>query len=465
MNMYPIDSADYRIGIHYFPDTLHYRQQDLLTWLPELNKLGAKWLTLLSPVERAVPESFLSGLIAANIRPILHFQLPIGPPMGSHALHLLFSNYARWGVDYVCLYDRPNVRKNWHPATWAQAELVERFLDLFIPLASAAVEEGLTPVFPPLEPGGDYWDLAFLSAALQGISRRGCSQILDRLHLGAYAWVGNHPLDWGAGGSDRWPEARPYIVPPGSQDHRGFRIFDWYLGISQRVLDKRLPIMLLRAGSVPAVSAPPNGSDPSTGDRENEIFYSQTNLEIVRQMEGDQEGVDPRVIIPAEVLCCNFWLLSTSANSNYVQQAWFHPDGHKTPAVEMIRTWLAGRHGNRMRPELAAPKEVNSPGVSAPVEIGATITSPSVADARLIDHYILLPLYAWGAAEWDLEAIQPILDGSHPTIGFSLAEARTAARVTVVGGDGAFSEETLNMLRSAGCVVERLQADGMLIAT
>jgi len=68
-------------------------------------------------------------------------------------------------------------------------------------------------------------------------------------------------------------------------------------------------------------------------------------------------------------------------------------------------------------------------------------------------------------AEWDLKAIQPLVQQSHPTIGFSLTEARLAERVTVIGGPGAISEDALDYLRRSGCAVERIIDDGMLIAS
>jgi hypothetical protein len=82
-----------------------------------------------------------------------------------------------------------------------------------------------------------------------------------------------------------------------------------------------------------------------------------------------------------------------------------------------------------------------------------------------ISHYVLLPLYAWGAADWDLDLIQPLIQHSHPTIGFSLSEARLAQKVTVVGGEGALSEDAVKMLHDSGCIVERIREDGTLIAT
>ncbi len=61
-------------------------------------------------------------------------------------------------------------------------------------------------------------------------------------------------------------------------------------------------------------------------------------------------------------------------------------------------------------------------------------SDPEKTKPHAITHYVLLPLYAWGAAEWDLQVIQPLLQEEHPTVGFSLTEARLADRVTVMGG-------------------------------
>ena len=47
-----------------------------------------------------------------------------------------------------------------------QQDLVERFIDRFLPLAALVVHLGMIPLFPPLQPGGDYWDLTFLKQAL-----------------------------------------------------------------------------------------------------------------------------------------------------------------------------------------------------------------------------------------------------------------------------------------------------------
>ncbi len=433
-----------RIGFHYFPDALHYRDTDLAAWLPELRALGASWLTLVAPADRAIPEAFIRGLMAANIQPVLHFHLPLDLSNRPAGLRPLFEAYARWGVRYAALFDRPNLRAAWPATAWAQKDLVERFLDLYLPLAYAALQAGLTPVFPPLEPGGDYWDTAFLRAALQSIQRRGYAPLLEKLVIGAYAWAGNRSLDWGTGGPERWPGARPYNTPAGEQDQRGFRIFDWYLTISQAVLRGPYRIILLGAGSRPG-----DRDDPTAPAIDN-AAHARQNLTIARLMDG--EAVETLEPIPAEVLACNFWLLTASPDSPYSPQAWFQPNGNTLPTVGAFRQRAASK------PSTLAPRP-------SPLAASSAL-NPSFSPFQYpIEHYLLLPTYEWGVADWHLDVIRPFVKKYRPAIGFSVAEAAQAARVTVIGGEQSFPETTLEQLRTAGRRVERISGDGTEIAT
>lgn len=484
------ESTNNRIGLHYFPDTLHYRVRDLEVWLPYLSRMGTGWLTLLAPLERAIPEYFLNGLFSSGIQPVLHFQIPTQVAISSEGFQLLFSNYARWGVQYVALYDRPNNRSNWSPAAWAQTDLVERFLDQYLPLAKAALDEGLVPIFPPLEPGGDYWDLSFLQSALRGLQRRGQYRLLDKLALGAYAWAGDRSLEWGAGGPERWSTVAPYSTPQDSEDQRGFRIFDWYLAVSQRELGMRLPLFLLRAGSIPS-----DRLDPASGEPDY-LVHAERNLTIARLLAN--ETIEGFTSVPAEVKAGAFWLLSTHEKSEFASQGWFRLGEEKLPVVNSFYRFSASPNVSKpemeLSPDLGAssrddaeiPQNVSfvpePAGNDAPsndvasndvASIDPVPPDPPAPQAamqpdsppRTISHYVLLPLYAWGAADWDLELIQPLLQETHPTVGFSLAEARLAARVTVVGGNGAISAEALDMLRTCGCKVERVLDDGTLVAS
>ncbi len=412
-----------RLGLHYIPDTKHYRQSDLSTWLPELKALGASWLVLVAPAGRAIPEHFLRGLLEAGIEPVLHFPLRPDQLPPIEDLLLLFKTYARWGVRYAALFDSPNIRSVWRGTAWAQTDLVERFLDIYLPVADASLRAGLTPIFPPLKPGGDYWDTAFLRASLQGIKRRGHKSLLEKLVLGAYAWAGDRHLNWGAGGPERWPGARPYFTPQDEEDQRGFRIFDWYSILAQSVLLDPLPIFLFGMGCRPGTAPEFEG-------------HTQKHLSIARLLEG--EKVTGLEAIPPGVLGGAFWLLAAPPESQHAPQAWFRPRGVTLPIVGATRQWAAGRSNNASRPP---------------------------TESRYISHYLLLPTYEWGIADFHLDIIRPFIKKNQPTIGFSIDEARQARLVTVVGGTRSFPEDELNELRAAGCVVEYIEGHGTNIAS
>jgi hypothetical protein len=428
-----------RIGFHYFPDADHYRESDLYTWLPELKTLEASWLVLDAPADRAIPEFFINGLIENGIEPILHFQLPLEHLAALEDLNLLFKNYARWGVNYVILFAEPNKRSAWSTAAWAQNDLVERFLDRFIPPAEAAAKSGLTPVFPPLKPGGEYWDTAFLRASLQAIERRGNLFLLEHMGISADAHAGNKPLDWGSGGPERWPEARPYQTKNGAQDQRGFAISDWYTAIAQAVIGEPRPIILLNLGSSP------NGAKSPTSDQSAHV---RRTLGMVQALAGpstkskNHPSMAAVSALSPEVLCGNFWLLSADQASPCADQAWFLPGGKGSPKAQALIRWH-----------------------SSPESKGDQAVTPFQIKHQPIQHYLILPAFEWGIADWHLNAARPFIRKYRPMIGFSLNYAFLAERVTVVGDDEQFPESALEQLRNAGCRVERISGDGTSIAT
>lgn len=116
-----------QFGIHYYQDTLHYRQEDLKIWLPTLLDLRIGWIVLKSEKNRAIPEDFLSTLLKAGITPIIEFNLPLRSNFGTRELKLLLKVYAKWGVKYCVFFDRPNQKDSWSENYWAQNDLVDRF--------------------------------------------------------------------------------------------------------------------------------------------------------------------------------------------------------------------------------------------------------------------------------------------------------------------------------------------------
>jgi len=428
-----------RFGLYYFPDTIHYTENDLHAWLPELKSIGASWLTLLAPEDRAIPEVFIRKVIEAGIQPILHLPLSTILPAPMEQVNLLFNAYARWGVKYITLFDRPNMLKNWEPSNWVKSNLVDRFLDLFIPLAENACEAGLIPVFPPLEPGGDYWDTAFLYAALQGMQRRGYVDLLNQLVLSAYAWSGNRSPNWGAGGPERWPQTRPYSTPNNSEDHLGFRIFDWYLATCEAALGNSRPIILLAAGSLMGDQVDPRS--PSV----DEHAHTWQNMTLIQMLSENSAEYDP---VPPQVMCGNFWVLSAAKGDQEVKHAWYKPDSTQLPIVKHLKEWIVN---NKTNP---------SPSTKTLLS-----TRRYFNGLRPISHYLLLPNHEWGTSASHLQAIQPFIKKFQPTIGFSPVEASHAKKVTVIGGVSSTPESIIDALLAAGCIVEQINPDGINIAS
>lgn len=406
-----------KVGFHYRMDSDHYSEKDLAIWLPRLKDLGASWIVLYAPTNRAIPEGFINALKAEKIEPVLHFRITPHELPSVEEMILLFDNYQRWGVKYLILFDRPNQRESWGSEAWAQSGLTERFLDNFLPLAEAAVAVGLVPVFPPLEPGGDYWDTIFLRGALDGIKRRASKPLQDRLILSAYAGLSGRDLSWGGGGPQSWPATQPYLTPETSQDQLGFRISEWYLTLSETILEKKLPILLL------GIRGPaPEGQDLA------ETLVKGARL-IARQ---EVDGLNP---LPEEVIGGAIFSLTGNEDCCAAEHRWYSPDGEANPIV------------------------------------GAFMNAETKPEAKRVDgkfqisHYLLLPSFDWGVADWHLNVTRSFIKKHRPTVGFSLEEAFQAEQVTVVGGEENFSEKDLSQLRNQGCLVRRIEGDGTKIAS
>ena len=463
------------IGFHYFPDEMHYRDADLHAWLPELQALGARWLTLVGSLTRAVPEPFIRGLVNAGIEPVIH--IPAAPirQVDLHNLHPLLESYEHWGVKHVVIFAEPNARAMWAANEWGKPALVERFLEMLIPGLLAQAEAGLLPTFPPLKAGGDYWDTAFLEAALAGMARRGLTDLMKQLSFAVNLWTFNRPPDWGGGGLKKWPDARPYRTPPGSQDQRGFRLFDWLDEIIQARVGAVRPLVCLAGG-------------PRLGDFTDPAFPA---LDQARHASCTREiaWAVAENALPGNLLNVSFWLIAAGEGSPFAREAWYRSDGSTLAAVETLKQFAAATRAKRpdskqpqdAQPTLSAPVSGAAPGDEnvitrrAPPNPGGRSHRPSAAgmassssraskDAgsapKSIRHYLLLPMFEWGVSEWHWNAALKYVQAFHPTCGFSPDEARQAERVTILGNEQGVSREVEAALRQAGCQVERIRVRG-----
>ena len=488
-----------RIGMHYYADPDHYRAQDLQLWLPKLQALGAGWLTVQALPERAIPEDFLRGLIDGGIEPVLQFDLPPETAPTADEMAGMLQAYANWGVEYISLFERPNSKDKWSSSMWTQPDLVKRFMATYMPLATLVQQAGMTNVFPPLDPGGDYWDTAFLRTALQEIEQQASGKFLDRFILGLHAWAGDASLNWGAGGPERWAGAKPYETPEGEQDQLGFRIFDWYAAISEAVFGQPLPMLITAGGS-----AAGKGKF-SLAEGEADVDHAARNLAIAKMLTAETDQIDEinqLEPVSEEVLACNFWLLAGQDDSPEADAAWYMADGEVKVGTQPFLDWqrdikqndedanvtktveIPAEPSEPTEPtELAEPAEAIEPvEVANPVKVvevnnfsehseaivpieSHTTPLPTEVGEHSIQHYLLLPTYEWGVADWHLEVIRPFVKKYHPTVGYSLEEAARAERVTILGGAKVFPIESIEELKAGGSEVEQIDGDGTVIAT
>ena len=66
-------------------------------------------------------------------------------------------------------------------------------------------------------------------------------------------------------------------------------------------------------------------------------------------------------------------------------------------------------------------EDTTAPELSETIDPGRQIVEQKNQIAHPINHYVLLPLYAWGAANWELSMVEALLQESHPAIGFYVA--------------------------------------------
>lgn len=415
-----------KIGFHYFQDTDHYTNKDLNTWLPELIKLKASWLVIQSDSSRAIPEQFIHGLLQANITPIIQFPLRLPDAPSSADLHAIFEAYSHWGVKFVVLFNKPNQITSWSSASWSQQDLVERFVDRFLPLALEVSKVGLTPVFPPLEPGGDYWDTSFLRSSLGSIKRRGSFDLLNNMIISVMSYTFGHDLDWGNGGPEKWTAVKPYFTPSGSEDQCGFNNCQWVESYAKAIGLTNVSLFQFGCGV------------KTRTDVYSPVMHAEVVQEIINRIE------DPKY---ASVKASNFWLLTAEPGTEEYQQSWFKAGGKALPVVRVLTSDPNG-----------SEKKTSRYGIENENQSEQEFSHP-------IAHYLLLPVSEWGAADWYLKVARPYILKHRPTIGFSLEEASLAKKVTVVGNEQEFSQDAITHLRSLGCEVDQISGDGTSIAT
>lgn len=425
-----------KIGFHYYQDTAHYTHKDLTRWLPELKRLSAGWIVLRAEPTRAIPEHFLSGLIEAGITPLVHMTIPLPNSPSAADLKAILEAYARWGVRQVILFDKPNSEESWSPSSWSQQDLVERFIDRFLPLAMAVLQAGMTPVFPALEPGGNYWDLSFLKQSIESIQRRGYENLIRRMGLAAYAYTFEHDLDWGAGGPSSWPGVKPYQESKLGQNQCGFNNFEWMQSIVHTCTHMTLPVFLLGAGVI----------DSEFG------YQPEDHAGVIQSILERLNGALGAKVLPDYIQSCHFYTLCADESDDKFEFAWIKNSGEVLPIVDLLtsqRKPAAGQQHGRI-----GVKSVRVPADYHPAKF-----------IHPLDHYLLLSDAPAESLDLQMELAAPFIAKKRPTIGFSPDDAMLARKVTIISLDQEIAGELVTKLEKNGCVVEQISGDGTTIAT
>jgi hypothetical protein len=404
-----------KIGFSYFASPEYYLDRPLNTWLSALHRWGCSLLILAGDFDLAIPEDVFMRAQEHGLDPVVHFKTVLPTARSLNDAALLLDVYKKWGVSYVILGDQPNIKQEWSIAKWHYETLVDNYLDRFIPLANHAVRIGLNVVMAPMQPGGDFWDCAFLELILSGLKRRKVDEILKSLVLSSYGYTYNKPLTWGEGGPERWPGSKPYYTPAGQEDQMGFNNFEWVQAASQRILGDRLPVIILDAGS-PGPVLDTSGSES----------LEETVMQIV---EGCRNSVQNGLNFDELVYACTFNLETLQALMG---------EGF---SIENLAPVF--RSGNLIDDK------------SVLIEQGQ----------KHLSHYLLLPSYSSGVSDVVLNKVRPLIKKFQPTVGFSLDEAACASKVTIYPDPILFKDEHINALRRAGCKVEILPESGIEIAT
>lgn len=417
------------LGIEYFKDNQHYHKKEAERWVAELRKLGFGWLSLHQNSTIAIPEQFISLLLENDISPIIHFDLNQENIEPFREYDLLLRAYQSWGIQYISFFSSPNTHCFWKASTWSSNDVVEYFADIFISLAEIAANYGIHPILPPLVVAKEYWDTAFLRLFLESLLRRRTFWLFDRIILSAYTEIHDpsRPLDWGAGGPERWPSHKPFQQSANTQDHRGLYIFEWYNAIAQAILGKQLPIMLFE----PPLSYSANIAPDALLERRLQVY--RRFMSFQSKNSGKEENLSEG--LSENILCFVYNKLSATSSDEKSPLDWFSADGFPAEiaeqAEEINRSFLHQIHNSTSQP---------------------------------IDHVLLLPMQDESALHQQLERLQPFLLQVQPLISFSIEEASQAKTVCIPEDCNSFYENEIKHLQDQGCRIQIISTSGTTFA-
>ena len=429
-----------KLGFHYYKDAGHFDDPSLDYWLPKLQAAGTSWLVIYAPENGEIPENFIQRLRGARIEPIVVLNYSISEPPSVPLFQQRMAYYHSVGIHMVQFFNRPNMKNSWSAEDWIKPDLVKRFTRQFADYAAVCVREKVIPLYPLLEPGGDYWDLAFLRSSVKVIRREYSDSLLSNLVFSASACLNRHAVEWNAGGPSAYPAPAPYT--DGQVDHRGFYLYAWYEDILRKELGKNVPVLLMNAGMWDASSGV---FDVSTRESKQQFLNILNMLQEVT-LKGESK-------IPSYVLsCCLYKLPSTESLSATasatapVNESIFGPQG-KNAAVP-AKTGADGANSNIFSKLIKSLKQV-----------GTNIATIFKQLGNFLFHggnnkeYFLLPEVNSLFTEEQMNVIRQYIKLHKCASGSDLNEALASKNVIMIDDQALYPAYMLRQLQDRGCAV------------
>ena len=434
-----------KLGFHYYKDAGHFDDPSLDYWLPKLQAAGTSWLIVYAPENSEIPENFIIRLRDVRIEPIIVLNYSISEPPSLQIFQQRMAYYHSIGIHMVQFFNRPNMRASWKAEDWIKPGLVSRFVRRFADYANACVQEKIIPLFPLLEPGGDYWDLAFLESSIKQIHREYSDTLLSNLVFTASASLNRHPLTWNEAGPAAFQPAPPYSTD--MVDHRGFYLYLWYEEILKKELGKTVPLLLMNAGMWDT-----NAGIFDVVTRESKQQY----LNILNLLQ--DVTVRPDSGIPSYVLsCCVYKLPTTESLSASV------------PAAKSVPESLFGKDvkNEADKEKISLGRKILSFFVNSIIKgIAAFFKSIGTDLATLknsagqylfqggrLQEYFLLPEVNSLFTEDQMNTIRQYIKLHKCASGNDLNEALASKNVIMIDDQALYPAYMLRQLRDRGCDV------------
>jgi hypothetical protein len=342
-------------GVHYAPTILAQSPEIVDFLVNELVAMNVKWVKVMQGDIPKVEHEYLTRqLVAHDIEPILRIYKPYNEPY--EHLSAMVMAARSLGVHYFELYNEPNI--SGFPGGWHNGEAisVDRILDLWIPAAEAIQGAGGYAGLPTLAVGGDYDDLRFLEAFLDGLIARDRTDLLNQTWLPLHNYFLNHPFDYPTdpvnlqGIPLSGPEiethgltpdqvqainnARANARQPGGyyvgstiyEDSNGFRKYEAYAQIFLDRFGYYIPIITTEGGAIAGDQQDPRYPPVTDND------VADLTLRACHAMLDDA---------PTYYFAFTPWLMANAAGSHWdaawEEAAWYKIDGSTLPVVDALK--------------------------------------------------------------------------------------------------------------------------------